>query len=158
MTDLLISIVPVDAASERIRAVIEYLAKARLPPRSYQVATHFKLSVSQLQHTFKLQTGVSMHLFCTSLRLHRAAEMLIWTGRPVKEVQYFAGFEDPANFNHAFRRHFGCTPTTLRRMQTKLGVVHSQQKIPIDCSCDERLLPILLALLSLSKLASTKLR
>jgi AraC-like DNA-binding protein len=35
--------------------------------------------------------------------------------RSIAEIAYAAGFGDLSTFNHAFRRHFGCTPSDVRR-------------------------------------------
>ena len=51
-------------------------------------------------------------------RLERARDMLRRRSardRPIVDIAYAAGFNDLPNFNRAFRRHFGCTPTEMRR-------------------------------------------
>jgi transcriptional regulator GlxA family with amidase domain len=49
------------------------------------------------------------------LRLERARALLETTGRSVTEVCWEVGYESPASFSLAFRRHLGVPPQQYRR-------------------------------------------
>jgi AraC-like DNA-binding protein len=61
--------------------------------------------------------GISLSRFKLGLRLGRVHGMLL-AGRDdltISEIAYEAGFNDLSTFNREFRRHYGTTPSELRR-------------------------------------------
>jgi AraC-like DNA-binding protein len=47
-------------------------------------------------------------------RVYRALLDPRLADKPISEIAFEAGFGDLSNFNHAFRRHFGATPSDMR--------------------------------------------
>ena len=82
-----------------------------------QLAKMLNLSASRLSHLFKSATGYSLRSFLIARRLERAAELLVHTAAPVKEVAYAVGYGHPPSFARAFRNKFGCTPNQHRFRQ-----------------------------------------
>jgi AraC-like DNA-binding protein len=50
----------------------------------------------------------------TRLKVQKAAQLLVHTDRPVKEISYELGFENPYHFSRVFKRIYGTSPSTLR--------------------------------------------
>ena len=99
----------------RIKAVLQLLQQDE--PNSVRVrelASRFRLGVSQLEHLFKRDTKMSIRDFVRERRLAAAADMLVRTEEPVGLIGHRAGFPDVSNFNHAFKKHFGMTPRQYR--------------------------------------------
>ncbi len=63
---------------------------------------------------FKIQTGYTFHEFLCQKRLQAAMEMLIHTGKPIRQVAEESGFGSVATFNRIFREYKNCTPTQYR--------------------------------------------
>jgi AraC-like DNA-binding protein len=68
------------------------------------------LSITQLYRKVKALTDYSPVEFIRSLRLARAAEMLVETNYSVKEVCYKVGFNSPSYFVKCFREKYKVTP------------------------------------------------
>lgn len=73
------------------------------------LAEIFFLSRSYLMHSFKDETGVTIHSYVLQKRLLFASD-LIRGGIPVTEACYKCGFNDYSTFSRAYRRQFGNSP------------------------------------------------
>ena len=80
-----------------------------------RLAGEVGLSPYHFLRVFKQVLGVTPHQWLMARRLAAAARSLTETDSPVTEVALDAGFADLSNFNAAFRRTFGVTPTEHRR-------------------------------------------
>lgn len=109
------------------------------------------ISISRLQHQFKVATGVCLSKTLVAFRLPHAASLLT-SGRPqVKVAQIDAGFADAANFSHAFRKHFGVSPSDFRgAVNDSLLRSSGQQVLPTTCTCPPVLVQLLCGRLSAS--------
>jgi signal transduction histidine kinase/ligand-binding sensor domain-containing protein/AraC-like DNA-binding protein len=74
------------------------------------LATGLKISRRQLYRKLKALTNQTAHDFITSLRLQKAADLLITGEYTVSEVAYKVGYSEPANFTRSFTRKFGKSP------------------------------------------------
>ena len=101
---------------ERINDVLHYI-HAHLSD-VLDIATLSELSCYSSYHfqrTFKQLTGESVHDYIRRARLEWAANLLIFNPEStVMEVAGECGFQSNASFTHAFKRHFGVTPTAWR--------------------------------------------
>lgn len=79
-----------------------------------QLAREVGLSPTRLAQIFREQLGFSPAQYRARRRLEQAALMLQQTELSVKQVCYAVGWSDRSNFNHAFRRAFGRSPTAFR--------------------------------------------
>ena len=84
-----------------------------------QLAAEARLSPFHYLRTFTRVTGVTPHQFILRARLRLAAIHLATADTRVIEVAGAAGFQDLANFNHAFRAEFGVSPRKYRRIVTR---------------------------------------
>ncbi len=64
--------------------------------------------------SFKKQTGYSFKDYLCQKRLQVAADLLIRSNSPRKDVARESGFGSVATFNRVFREKKGCTPTQYR--------------------------------------------
>lgn len=78
------------------------------------VATAMGVSYSTFRRRFKRYTGVAPSQYFTSLRLHRAKQLLMTTHDSIKEISYRLRFENPEYFATLFKRHTGYKPSEFR--------------------------------------------
>ena len=74
----------------------------------------FFVSRSWLMHTFKNETGYTLHGFVSQKRLMYAAE-LIKEGSPVNDAALKCGFSDYSAFLKAFKKVFGALPKSFAK-------------------------------------------
>jgi AraC-like DNA-binding protein len=48
-------------------------------------------------------------------KVQKAVQLLMYTGRPVKEIAYDLGFENPYHFSRVFKTFYGAAPSSLRK-------------------------------------------
>lgn len=72
------------------------------------------LSVSQLTRKLKTITGKTPADFIRNIRLEKATELLK-KGESVADVSWAVGFEDSVYFSKVFKKHFGFSPSSIRK-------------------------------------------
>lgn len=72
------------------------------------------LSRVQLYRKLKALTGSSPVELLRTMRLHRAQELLVSSGKSISEVAYEVGFSSPSYFTKCYKEAFGTTPTSKR--------------------------------------------
>jgi AraC family transcriptional regulator, arabinose operon regulatory protein len=104
---------PIDG---RIRAAMDHICRCFADPLSLeQIAAVCGLSVSRMSHLFAEQVGVTPQKFVEQQRLSRAAQLLRFTQRSIKEISRDVGYDDPFYFTQRFRRHSGKSPRAYRQ-------------------------------------------
>jgi AraC-like DNA-binding protein len=81
-----------------------------------QIAARLRVSPRYVQMLFESE-GTTFSQYVLAERLARAHRMLQdprFIARNISEIAYQAGFGDLSNFNHAFRRRYGVTPSDVR--------------------------------------------
>ncbi|HEX7151236.1 MAG TPA: helix-turn-helix transcriptional regulator [Thermoanaerobaculia bacterium] len=78
------------------------------------LAARVGLSPSRLEHLFREHTRITIRDYLRDRRLRHAAAMLVETDERISQICYSAGFGDPSNFNHAFKKTFGVSPKQYR--------------------------------------------
>lgn len=71
-----------------------------------------------LTHKFKSLHLESPNQFIINRILLEAKRLLFYTDKPVKEIAYDLGYEDPAYFNRLFTNKIGSTPTNFKKNYT----------------------------------------
>ena len=72
------------------------------------------LSVSQLTRKLKAITGKTPADFIRNIRLEKAVELLK-NGESVADVTWEVGFKDSVYFSKVFKKHFGFSPSSVKR-------------------------------------------
>lgn len=72
------------------------------------------MSKSNLCRRFKKETGQTVDAFLSSKRLEEAKRLLFATDKPMQDIAYYLGFSSLPHFSNAFRKRFGCTPSSMR--------------------------------------------
>lgn len=71
-----------------------------------------------LTHKFKSLNLESPNQFIINRILLEAKRLLFYTDKPVKEIAYDLGYEDPAYFNRLFTNKIGSTPSNFKKNYT----------------------------------------
>jgi AraC-like DNA-binding protein len=102
----------------RIHEARDYLAQHYAkPPNIAELARRVGLNRTKLKETFRQILGFTIYEYIVQLRMERAAEMLVTGDYDIAQVAYAVGYEYPANFTAAFKRHFGQLPRNWKRSQ-----------------------------------------
>jgi AraC-like DNA-binding protein len=72
------------------------------------------LSVFHLCHTFRSETGTTLHQYRHQLRMRASIEALREDRRPLIELALELGFSSHSHFSSAFQREFGVPPSRWR--------------------------------------------
>ncbi len=80
-----------------------------------QIARVVSTSPYHLTRTFKRVTGLSLHAYRLQLRLQAGLERAVG-GEPLDRIALDCGFANHSHFTAAFRKHFGTTPSLLRKI------------------------------------------
>lgn len=79
-------------------------------------AESLNMSVSQLNRKLNALIDQPAGTFIRSLRLQRSAELLNHTDKTIAEICYEVGFNDQAYFSRAFKKQFGKSPSSYRKL------------------------------------------
>lgn len=110
---------PLNGASESeddrafIKAAVE-LVVAHLDGSDFgvdELAAALHTSRTPLYRKIKSLTGLTVYEFITTVRLNKAAEMLLDGSMKIAEIADKTGFSTPGNFSRSFARQFGQTPS-----------------------------------------------
>jgi pimeloyl-ACP methyl ester carboxylesterase/AraC-like DNA-binding protein len=71
------------------------------------------ISERQLQRKLKAITNKSPIKLITSVRLHRAKELIMEGNKNISQIAYETGFSNPSYFSKSFKKEFGTTPSDL---------------------------------------------
>ncbi len=75
------------------------------------------ISVRQLQRKLKAIINKSPNQLISSVRLHRAKELLLENRHSIAEVAYKTGFSNPSYFSKSFKKKFNLTPSVFLQKQ-----------------------------------------
>lgn len=99
----------------RIAAVLERIASR--PGDRFSVtslAREAHLSPSRFAHVFRAQTGQSVIETVLGARMREAAQLLVMTPTPIKEIAATLGFSSQFHFSQTFTKRFGRSPRAWR--------------------------------------------
>ena len=86
------------------------------------LAQKFNTNHNTLNELFKREMGLPPLAWQRKLRLERAARQLRITDAPINVIAADHGYDLPANFTTAFRRHFGATPHDYRKSENIITI------------------------------------
>ncbi len=79
------------------------------------LAAEYGMSRTHFSHLFKARTGMSPAHFATEVRIHEAAQLLLETKLPLKQIAIQCGFANANYFCKVFRRCQHLSPESYRR-------------------------------------------
>ena len=79
-----------------------------------EVAAYLNLSYTTFRRFFKQYVGLSPAQYYSSLKLHRAKELLRSTNLPIKEISYKLHFKNPEYFSTLFKKTVKMNPSEFR--------------------------------------------
>ncbi|NJO89943.1 MAG: helix-turn-helix transcriptional regulator [Chloroflexia bacterium] len=69
------------------------------------------MSRTSLHRKLKSLTGLSATEFIRSIKLKRAAQLIISQAGSISEIAYMAGFNNLSYFTKCFKEEFNCAPS-----------------------------------------------
>ena len=103
-----------DPRVQRVKKLIESNFDRELSVS--EMARFVHLSVSHLQHLFKVDMGQSPAHYVQTLRLQRATELLESSSLSVKQIMIRIGAKDRSNFERRFKQAYKLTPAQYRKV------------------------------------------
>jgi len=108
-----------DFAAERVEEIV---ARIRLHvDRHYadelslqHIADRFNLDKYQLSRMFKQQYSINYWQYVTTVRLNKAAELLVGTTLKNSVIAEMTAFVDESHFSKTFKKHYGVSPKEYR--------------------------------------------
>lgn len=97
-------------SSRMVRAVKAIRDNFDRPIRIESMAKELNMSVSGFHAHFKAATAMSPLQFQKQLRLQEARRLMLDENREAAEAGFQVGYEDAAQFNREYKRHFGMPP------------------------------------------------
>lgn len=91
------------------------------PPSLEKLASEVGLSRSAMCTGFRQLLGQSVYEYVRDRRMEQALTLLREGDDPIIQIAYAVGYSRPSSFSVAVQRHFGSTPSELRRK----AVLHS---------------------------------
>ncbi|RNF35258.1 GlxA family transcriptional regulator [Paracoccus methylarcula] len=85
-----------------------------IPVPIEELAEEVCLSARQLERLFRLHLGMTPVRYYISLRVDRAREMLLYTGKPIMDIAVASGFASTSHFSKWFKEFNKTRPTELR--------------------------------------------
>ena len=89
------------------------------PPNIADLARMIGINRTKLKENFRETLGMTIYDYILRRRMQRAAEMLLSGEYGIAQVAYAVGYEYPANFTAAFKRHFGQLPRAWKCRQPR---------------------------------------
>lgn len=108
----------VDDHRERLNRVLVYIQDNIDKPiglESLAAVAHF--SPFHFHRIFTAHIGETLYDHVRRLRLEKAAQKLYYSRGLVTEIAFSAGYETPAAFTKAFKKHFGKNPTEYKKIK-----------------------------------------
>ncbi|WP_458699738.1 GyrI-like domain-containing protein [Sulfurospirillum sp. 1307] len=96
------------------------------------------MSAFHFNRVFKKIVGQSVHAYIRRVRLEHCANALLFNpNSTISEIFSEVGFISNSSFTHAFKDHFGCTPSKWREIDKPLHVSQNITKInPLHVEID----------------------
>lgn len=83
------------------------------------IAAYCNCSKSYISHMFKKQTGLSLSMYLTYLRVNEAKKRLLETSEPITQIAIVLGFGDSNYFSKVFKKLNGISPKEYRSRRSE---------------------------------------
>jgi len=91
------------------------LANLESPPPLADLARTVGVCQTKLKSGFKAIFGATVFEFVRARQMERAMDLILSTDKTISQISYEVGYQYPANFTHAFKKHYDLLPTDARR-------------------------------------------
>lgn len=99
-----------------VRGITEYLDRHYTEPITLeQISGALHISVSQLSHAFKRETGLSPMQYVIHRRIGEAQSMLVETKLPIHRIEEQLGFGSSCHLTSMFKKYVGLSPREYRK-------------------------------------------
>lgn len=100
---------------EKMQRILSYLQDNYINDLTViETSKQFKMSQFHFCRLFKSMTGVNFKTYLNTIRVTRAEELIVNTGKPITEIAFECGFNSIRTFNRVYKKIKGCTPSKLR--------------------------------------------
>lgn len=104
-----------ESDKKRIHEVKELMAENMINPLTInQLARKVGINTFKLKTGFKQLYGTTIFGYLRDLRLEKARTLLENREMNISQIANEVGYANPSHFTAAFRKKFGCNPSTLR--------------------------------------------
>lgn len=101
--------------NEHVNLAIDYINQMYMQGIGVSdIADKIGITRSHLNHVFQKELNISIQNFLIDFRMHKAANLLVSTTMPIKEVSSGVGYSDQLVFSKAFKKKFGESPKGYR--------------------------------------------
>jgi len=107
----------IDEFVERAHSLIALRCQEPLDLRA--LAAELGVGYSHLRHSFTARVGISPRRHYLNTRLQKAQDLLMNTGKPIKEIAEILGFESAYHLSNQFKSHLGVSPKQWRARAIK---------------------------------------
>lgn len=84
-----------------------------------RIAHEVYLSKSHFSMIFKKETQKTFHQMLNEMRMEKAMQLLLSTNMKNFQIAEQVGISDSNYFSYAFKRHFGCSPSSVKAKSTE---------------------------------------
>ena len=88
------------------------------PPAQIEIARSLNLSLRNMQRKLQ-EEKTNFGLVLANTRKDLANHYLSATSRPISDISFLLGFNEPSSFNRSYKRWAGKTPTEYRKLKQK---------------------------------------
>lgn len=81
------------------------------------LCSHLHISPSYFSAVFKRETKKTFHQYLTEIRMDHAVKLLAAGEMRTAQVAQAVGIPDPSYFSYCFKKHFGYSPSSLRKQK-----------------------------------------
>lgn len=104
-----------ETVSQILSMIVNEYADISLPV----IADRLGYSVVYCSKYIKQTTGYTFSHLLKKIKLEKAKDLLNTTSMSVSEISNICGYENPENFNRAFRQRYNVSPTAFRELHNK---------------------------------------
>ena len=108
------SLMQIDQMAGDLDVVLERMAKCHGKITQAQAAKFLGWSINYFHRGFKKKAGVSFRAKRFQIKMELAGSLLTLTSMTVERIAGNLGYSERSNFERAFRRAYGITPTQFR--------------------------------------------
>lgn len=76
-----------------------------------------------LNRTLKKYTKKTIHEYIIEVRLKNAANLLIYSQKPISQIAFEVGFENANHFSNRFKKHFGISAKDFRKEHAIIHII-----------------------------------